>query len=160
MKHLPVPSIFRFHVRNFGGVIVLVCRDLLQAKFSDPGISWNFMDQGSTSFPLRKKRHGVQQQEVLKKSMNLFFWGGRNGFSKNSFKVVIQGDSLAMGLLRSRMLFHWDFGQWKSKNHPRIPDDLMVNLLQLNTRIVLFKYSDFNHQTIQTKGTRLYILVL
>ncbi len=42
----------------------------------------------------------------------------------------------------SRMLFHWHFGQQKSKHHQK---SLIIEVLQLHTRIVLLKDSDFNH---------------
>ena len=144
-------SIFHSHqfsgsnVRNFGGVIVLVCRGFTTSKkTSDPGNLWNdFMDQGSKAFPLRKNM-GATTGSSQKKHEHVLF-GGRNGFSKNSFKVVIQRDSQRWVSLRSRMLFHWHFGQWKSKNHPKIPDGRSASAAY---RIVLFKASDFNHQTI------------
>lgn len=143
MKHLPVPSIFRFHVRNFGGVIVLVCRDVLQAKFSDPGtygISWTRVQRH-----FRCEKTWVQQQEVLKKKHEHVFLGGRNGFSKNSFTVVIQGDSQRW-VYSGVVCYSIDI--LGNGNLKIIQESLMVDLLQLNTRIVLFKYSEFNHQTI------------
>ena len=49
------------------------------------------MDQGSKAFPLRKNM-GATTGSSQKKHEHVLF-GGRNGFSKNSFKVVIQRDS-------------------------------------------------------------------
>lgn len=99
--------------------------------------------------PLRKK-HGARGSS--QKTWTCFFWG-RNGFPE-LLQGSYYGRQSAMGLLRIRMLFHGHFGQWKSKNDPKIPDDGLSASTEY--RIVLFKTSDFNHQTIQTKGTKLF----
>jgi len=94
--------------------------------------------QGSTA----SRCKNMEKTGSSQKNMNMFFWGRK---IQNSFKVVIQGYS-QQWVYSGFVCYSIDI--LGNGNLKIIQESLMVDLLQLNTRIVLFKYSDFNHQTI------------